>query len=76
MSFAQPPVQVGGATVLAAAAARAAARAAANSATQLPFTGALMLQQVAASGAGLVAVGALLLRRGRGTTVAAGHAFD
>jgi hypothetical protein len=65
MSFQQPPVQVGGGAILGSAGIKT-----------LAATGFKLLKVLAAVGAGLVATGAVLARRGKNAQVDAGAPLD
>jgi LPXTG-motif cell wall-anchored protein len=69
MSFHSAPVQAGGAAVLGASALKAGTSAAARGSYSLALTGAQFLQFLTALGVMLVTLGAVLVRRGRGSSM-------
>jgi hypothetical protein len=69
MSVYSAPVQVGGASVLAASAVKTGGIAVVKGSGALAATGAHLLQSLTAVGLTALAVGRLLMHRGRGTVV-------
>jgi LPXTG-motif cell wall-anchored protein len=75
MSFHSAPVQAGGAVVLGASALKAGTSAAARGSFSMALTGAQALQFLTALGLMLITLGAVLVRRGRGSSMG-GPSFD
>lgn len=76
MSMTQAPLQIGGVAVLGGAIAREVAQTGVAGVRELPRTGAELLQGLALVGSGFVALGSMLVRRGRGSRIDAGHPLD
>jgi LPXTG-motif cell wall-anchored protein len=75
MSFHSAPVQAGGAAVLGASALKAGSAAAARGSFTMALTGVQALQFLTALGLMLITLGAVLVRRGKGSSMG-GPSFD